>query len=278
VPPILSRSRPFGGATLFDVLRSHSPGAGSCPDWPIDGARLATNEQRERPRNRQGSRSVIVGVMPSKSRAFGLCVAGAALLAAGCSSGAGKSSATTTTLTNFANPPATQPPTSVGLTPGRSAGPPHVVAKLGSCPPTRPVLSLTKLPSVVESLRHTLVPIAALNVRICEYSGIPIRLERLGQVVVPANVKSLEDTANRLPRSTDATCDQPDGAPFYLVTFANDARQVNISEDACGFLSNGVRVATSNAKWLEALHRYTSTYAPTMPTGAVSPAPTGVAG
>ena len=103
-----------------------------------------------------------------KSRGFGACLVSGALLVAGCSSGTGRSSATTTTLTNFAHPPATQAPTSAGSTPGGTTGPPHVVAKLGSCPPTRPVLSLTKLPSVVESLRHTLVPIAALNVRICD--------------------------------------------------------------------------------------------------------------
>ena len=90
---------------------------------------------------------------------------------------------------------------------------------------------------------------------------------------MPSIVKSFEDTAKGLAASPDATCDQPSGAPFYLVTFANDARQVDISEDACGFLSNGVRVATSSAKWRDELRRNTSPYAPTMPTGAVSPAP-----
>ncbi len=186
----------------------------------------------------------------------------AALLVAGCSSGAAKQStrttaATTTTLVVLG-----------GKVPEITAAPP-LVAGLGACPSTWPALSLLRLPSVVESSKRTLVPITALNVRICEYGGVPPRLERSGRIASPAIVKSIEDTANRLARSSDATCDQPAGAPAYLVTFADNTRQVIVSEDACGFLTNGVRGAKSNAEWLRALRQYTAPdrYAPTQPTG-----------
>jgi hypothetical protein len=116
---------------------------------------------------------------------------------------------------------------------------------------------LTKLPSVVQSLKRTLVPIVAMNVRICAYGGLPRRLERSGRVVVPANVKSLEDTTNRLVRVPDRACELPLGALVTVVTFASNARQVDITEYACGVASNGVRLAESNAKWLNELRRYT---------------------
>jgi hypothetical protein len=145
--------------------------------------------------------------------------------------------------------------------------PQHVVANLGPCPST-PDLSFTNMPSLVQRLRRTLVAIAAQKARICEYGGVPMRLQRLGQAVVPATLKLLENTANRRPTRTDATCDEPANASFYVVTFANSAGEVNVVSDPCGSVTNFVRSATSNARWLDELRLYTMW----------SPAMSGVAG
>jgi hypothetical protein len=227
---------------------------------------MSRESRTSRPRNRRGAPVVTLGVTRAKSRGFGACVVSAALLVAGCSSGGAKQSAPTTTA-------GTTTTTTTLVVPGGQmteiTTAPPLVAGLGACPSTPPILSLPKLPAVVESAKRTLVPIAALNVRICEYGGVPPRRERSGRIASPAIVKSIEDTANRLARSSDSTCDQPVGAPAYVVTFADNTRQVVVSEDACGFLTNGARGAESNARWLRALRQYTAPdqYAPTQPTG-----------
>lgn len=107
----------------------------------------------------------MLGVMLAKSRLFGACVVSVALLVAGCSSGGG----------NHATPTTTIATTSTATT-TTTVSPSHVVAKLGPCPATLPAESLIKLPSVVQSLRQTLVPIAASNVRVCGYGGSANRL------------------------------------------------------------------------------------------------------
>ena len=172
------------------------------------------------------------------------------LCVAACSSGDGKQSARTTTETASTT---TIPPGVDGnlSTAARFAG------NLGPCPLT-PDYRLTGLPSVVDSLRGTLVPINALKARVCEYGDVPVRLERSARLVVPATVKSLVDAANRLQRSTDATCDQPDGAPFYVVTFANNTVEINVVSGPCGSVTNFVCEVRTTKKWLNVLHRYST--------------------
>jgi hypothetical protein len=188
---------------------------------------------------------------------FSVCamVLAVALLVAGCSSGGGKHatpttvSATTTTTTR----------TTVSVV-GNPGGPPTGGVDIGPCPST-PLLaaSLTKLPSAVQTLRRNLVPIARVaDVRICEYGGVPMRLQGNGGGMLPSVITSFEDETNRLPTTTRPEgCEQPSGAPLYVVTFANVAKRVNISEDPCGFVSNGERRAVASAKWRNELGRYT---------------------
>ena len=186
--------------------------------------------------------------MSAKGRVFGACVVSAALLVAGCSSGGGKQSTPTTVRRTATS-------TLAGPTGFESGGPNGPAT---SCPSERPGESVPRPP--VQGLKQTLVPIAASSVRICEYK-VPKQLERSGRVVAPATVKPLEDTANRLPRSTDAACDQPVRAPSYVATFANEDAQVNLVMDPCGFVTNGVRGAQSNTKWLNELQRYATSVA-----------------
>jgi hypothetical protein len=146
--------------------------------------------------------------------------------------------------------------------PGGGTGPLNVAANLGPCGVTPPNTTLTQLNAGVGGLDTKLVPVAARKVRICEYGHIPSRLERSGLVGAAAAVHRFDNETDRLAsKAGQAQCRQPAGASFYVVTVADAARQVTILLDGCGFVSNGLRYAPTNASWMRNLVQHTSAYA-----------------
>jgi hypothetical protein len=120
----------------------------------------------------------------------------------------------------------------------------------------------------------------------CRYGG-DLKLVGERTMVRSSNAARFEREANRLPASPTTTLPPGPGLVggdcpqdwFHVVTFASNSQRVDVYE-SCGAVTNGVLEAQSTAQWFNELQRYTSpnTLDPTMPTGAVSPAPTGVAG
>jgi len=103
-----------------------------------------------------------------------------------------------------------------------------------------------------------MVPIEALNVRICDYFGVPTL--HTGAVLRPPAAASFEEETNGLTttRSVNATCDQMAGAAVDLVTFASDTQQVSIIVPPCiGSATNGVLWARLTTKWVSEVRRYT---------------------
>lgn len=129
----------------------------------------------------------------------------------------------------------------------------HLVSRLGACPSNYPVgTPLQSLNAGVRSLKRQLVPIAALNVRICEYSH---REALIGHArLLPVAAAKLHDETNEV---SDA--DVPFGCPaeayWMLVTFANDAQQENLSlTSGCGDVtSNGALSVSPTERWLSDL-------------------------
>ncbi len=198
----------------------------------------------------------------------------ALLLVAGCSGGGGKSSTpTTANATTTANPGA-------GQSYPAPVQPPSVIAKLGPCPTHFPTATLARLNANLAGLDNKLVPIAALSVRLCRYNGwhTPVT----GTVVLNGvAARRLEDVANALPMRRGRGCPVD---RLYLLTFADERERVVVEQATdlkeppdCNIgPTNGTWGGlVSTPAWLEELGRDTGSNAPTMPTGPVSPAPTG---
>ena len=168
------------------------------------------------------------------------------LLVAGCSSSGGspqwrKVSTPKTTI-------ATTPTTAASST---TVSPSHVVANLGPCPTTYPQLSVLNAGS--QGLSKRLVPIAALNVRVCR---ITLREGLIGSGVLRTlRAAQFEEETNQLPTIAPGTplpgC--PATAQVNFVTFASDTRQVSVAEGGCGYVTNGVLLASPTNKWLNEL-------------------------
>jgi hypothetical protein len=185
----------------------------------------------------------------------------AAFLVVGCSGGSGKKSAPTTTGATNATSPTTISPS-------------HVVASLGRCPQRMPSRSL-ELNADIKRLDKQLVPVAALNVRICSYDGtvtnddsgyhnVPKRLVGAG-MLQPILARRLEEEANRLPKVAGApSCHPPDvgdAVHFYFLTFANDSQQVHVVDEtgSCSIGPyNGQFGAVRTTGWLNELRHYTA--------------------
>lgn len=175
------------------------------------------------------------------------CALGA--LAAACSSGGGKPSATATTRSSVRASPTT---TSVRVYP-TVAGQPSAGVGLGPCPKTFANTSLTKLNAGVAGLDTQLVPIAATKVRTCRWNsggrlndGGFLSAESLGKFV---------DETNRLPKSSSAAPRRAHprdsliaSQPIY-VTFATDSQQVTVRFDALGAVTNGVLSVEPTCGW-----------------------------
>lgn len=139
----------------------------------------------------------------------------------------------------------------------------QVVAKLGPCPtqyPLTSVTSLTTLNAGVPGLDKRLVPIAALNVRVCEYdvpSSATTRLRASGSLK-PVPVPTFERETNRLPkRSVAPSCAGTTRRALteFLLTFANKSRSVSLEAyGTCqGGVNNGHFYARPTRKWLKEL-------------------------
>jgi len=128
----------------------------------------------------------------------------------------------------------------------------RAVANLGPCPKVYPNGPSAKLNAGIKGLNKKLVPIAALSVRICEYGGVPQRLEYFGREG-SGTAKGFEDETNGLAtaRSENVTCDQMPGAAFKVVTFASDSQQVTITERVCVGITNGVLFAHPTTHWTD---------------------------
>jgi len=185
--------------------------------------------------------------MLAKRRAFGTLVVAVALFVAGCSSGGGKQST-----------PTTVRPLS-----------------LGSCPKTEPNTDLTKVNTGVKGLDRVLVPITAVQVRMSRYSLVPGAGLIGERTLVSSDAARFEAETNRFPASLPTTLPAP--PPYspsgsqglvgdegcmqewrHLVTFASDSQQVEIYEDGCGAVSNGVLGAQSTAQWFSELQHDTA--------------------
>ncbi len=190
-------------------------------------------------------------------------VMAATVLAVGCHSGGGNRSG----------------PTSTKAGPSTTGSPSHVVAGLDGCPQHMPTGPLAKLNAGVPGLDKTLVPIAALNVRICSYDGVfvetgsgivdvPKRL--VGQALLePSAARRLEVQANRLPQQKGIPGCTPTTpgtrSHFYFLTFANDSQRVDVLERQ-GCIpgpDNGQFTAIRTTQWDDELRRYTTKRKPT---------------
>jgi hypothetical protein len=232
--------------------------------WVPEGGEDLVRFRHHDRRNRLASPGVIIEVMSGRPALFALLTT-VALLVAGCSSGGGKHASPTTTH-------ATASSTAVTTT---TVSPSPVVAILGACPKqdprASPHFSLTSLNAAVPGLDNRLVPITALNVRICEYNGdFRVADHLVGSALLrPPAAATFEAETNGLPRyevpPTTGIGSQGPNPPTLMLTFASDTQQVEVE---AGFTlpTNGVFVATGTEQWDDALTHY-SPRTPLGPTG-----------
>jgi hypothetical protein len=186
-----------------------------------------------------------------------------ALLVTACSSSSGKHASPTTTIATTSSTAATT----------TTVSPSHAVARLGRCPSSFPVPSLTALDSgTVQRLSTTLVPIAASVVLICQYNGaggLAINRTLTGRTAV-----LLEDATNGLPIINDlfgckgihgsrsvptTTTGTSQVPPSFLLTFANASQRVSVMADGCSrAVFNGKYTAEVEftSSWFNELARY----------------------
>lgn len=193
--------------------------------------------------------------MLSNRQPFVAYVAAVALLVAGCSGGGGKKSAPTT----VSETTTTTPVGGTGISDGAGpVGPPltsHVVAILGPCPKVYPNGPPAHLNAGIKGLDKKMVPIASVKARVCRY-GVAERLE-YDDVLSKSAATQVEDATNRLlavAPDYSPTC--PSGIPLYLVTFASGSQRVVAIYNGCGVMTNGVRSAQADTKWLNELEGY----------------------
>jgi len=99
----------------------------------------------------------------------------------------------------------------------------------------------------VPGLREKLVPIAALNVRVCQYIGEELVGTDLAE---PLATTGFEQEVNRFPASTPL----PECSPqFSLMTFANNSQQVEVADTGCGVLTNGALTVKPTTIWSDEL-------------------------
>jgi hypothetical protein len=146
--------------------------------------------------------------------------------------------------------------------------PTNVARDLGPCPSLPPTTSLTKLNARLQGLARSLVPIAAVRVRGCEYAATALR--PFGTFMLPNSLAAqFEGKTNRLRAGSLAVSCFAD-APTDFLTFASDSQQV-IVDESCGALTNGVFSAVPTQQWFNELQRYTSSTGPAQAVGAGHP-------
>src|SRR4029077_8298999 len=150
----------------------------------------------------------------------------------------------------------------------------HVV-DLGGCPVGDPSAELTRL-NTGPDLARDLVPIDALNVRICKYAAgkdpslLGISWLALSEAAAfAAETNGLPSTIE--PGTTDPTTEPGTTEPgvpctgatqesvSYLLTFAVDTQTVNLYAGGCPpTVSNGTLTAPATRQWYRDLARYAS--------------------
>jgi len=194
-------------------------------------------------------------------RAFVAGVVGL-LCVAGCSS---KSTARPTPSTELApttTVASTETSVSTTIPVATTTAPPLDVVDLSACPKEYPNASPST--SITEDLSQRLVPIQALNIRVCEYaqSGSSSRLTRLSWLALSV-ARAFEADTNRLvSASAEPTADCAGTlreGNSYLLTFAVDTEAVNVFVGECPVTaSNGLLTVPVSARWYAELERYTT--------------------
>jgi hypothetical protein len=147
----------------------------------------------------------------------------------------------------------------------------YTVAALGPCPVHDVTTNLGALNRGVAGLGKRLVPIDAVNVRICEYDSHWID----GSHVVPGNLvesallkpraaRRFEAETNRQPPTDvpgpSGCTGAGGGALFFVLTFANDSQRTSLAwqDTSCGPVpvSNGHFAAYASSAWSIDLFRY----------------------
>jgi hypothetical protein len=175
--------------------------------------------------------------------------------------------APTTTAFTTTTPAATTTTTPVATT----TTPPLHVVDLADCPRDNPNTSLTRL-NTGPDVEQELVPIEALNVRICKYGPVGKSQRLLGISWLALSVAAaFRAETNGLTTTTEpgVVCTGPTqkDTSFFL-TFAVDTKTVNLYAGGCPTIaSNGTLTAPVSAQWYSELARYTNhvTVAPKAP-------------
>lgn len=205
--------------------------------------------------------------------ALGGLVVGLVLIAGACSSGGTKhalptsptppTSTATTAVVSTTSSTSTTTTTPVVTT---TTEPLHVV-DLAGCPPDSPDADLTRLNAEPDAATD-LVPIDALNVRICKYGPAKSRPRLLGITWLALSEAAAFGTETNQLVSGDVTtttragttCTNPaQESTSFLLTFAVDTQTVNLYAGGCPpIVSNGTLTAPATAQWYGDLTRYAS--------------------
>jgi hypothetical protein len=196
--------------------------------------------------------------------AIGACLAIFVLSVSGCSSGGGEhSSASTAFATTTVPRETTTIPLATTTIPfATTTSPPLRVVDLAVCPKEEPKISLTAVNPGID-LAQMLVPIDALNVRVCKYTlaGSAARLSSVSWLALSVT-KAFEAQTNRLswtPEPAVACAGSGTQSTSYFLTFAVDTQTVDLHVGGCPMtVSNGPLTASVSAKWYSDLMRYTN--------------------
>jgi hypothetical protein len=190
-------------------------------------------------------------------------VAGAmvALCAPGCSAKGSARPTAPTILAPTTTVVSTDPSVSTTIPVATTTVPPVDVVDLSSCPREYPSTS-PSTPTATE-LSQRLVPIDALNIRVCEYarSGSTSHVTGISWLALSV-ARAFEAETNRLATAseTPAACTGTKReATAFLLTYAVDAESVNVNVGDCPLTaSNGPLTVPVSARWYADLVRYAS--------------------
>ena len=192
-----------------------------------------------------------------------------ALCASGCSGGGGNHSSSTTvpvvtTTVPFATTTVpfvttTVPVVTTTVPFATTTVPMLQVEDLSVCPKEFPDVSQS-VPNPAIDLTKVLVPIDALNVRLCKYgrTGSRSRLSGVSWLALSA-AKAFASETNQLTSTTEPAVACARSAPSfsYFVTFAVDTKTVDLYAEGCpATVTNGAVTANASPRWYSDLTRY----------------------
>ena len=195
--------------------------------------------------------------------ASGALLAGLALVAGACSSGekhalpTSPTPPTSTATTAFATTTSSASTTTTTPVVTTTTAPVRVV-DLGGCPADNPDTDLSRLNAETD-VASDLVPIDALNVRICKYAPPGSRPHLLGiswlalseASAFAADTNKLETNNPTSTTQSSASCSaSAKESVSFLVTFAVDTQTVNLYAGGCPpTVSNGTLTAPATTQW-----------------------------